>query len=241
MTPLLIGPLLLAAAPVLAQAAPGADARCSLLGTWAAIPPTRPGARAEGSCRCDAGWTGADCSRAALLPYRPTEGYINASAASWGGRPLRFGGRWHLFATEIARKCPLILFMNNSMVVRATAAEPQGPYVHEEIVLPTFHHNPTAVGPTPDGYFLIFSIGTDDPRQIDCTAGIPPCATDPERPRCHDGTPETNGRISMSYARSPLGPWSTKVALPIGGVPVSQWNCKHNNPSVTERLLISNS
>ena len=128
MAPLLIaGPLLLAAAPVLAQAVPGADARCSLLGTWAAIPPTRPGARAEGSCRCDAGWTGADCSRAALLPYRPTEGYINASAASWGGRPLRFGGRWHLFATEIARKCPLILFMNNSMVVRATAAEPQGP------------------------------------------------------------------------------------------------------------------
>ena len=98
-------------------------------------------------------------------------------------------------------------------------------------MLPTFHHNPTAVGPTPDGYYLIFSIGTDDPRQIDCTAGIPPCATDPERPRCHDGTPETNGRISMSYARSPLGPWSTKVALPIGGVPVSQWNCKHNNPS----------
>ena len=140
--------LLLAAAPVLAQAAaaPGADARCSLLGTWAAIPPTRPGARAEGSCRCDAGWTGADCSRAALLPYRPTEGYINASAASWGGRPLRFGGRWHLFATEIARKCPLILFMNNSMVVRATAAEPQGPYFHEEIVrappIPLLHGVP---------------------------------------------------------------------------------------------------
>jgi hypothetical protein len=62
-------------------------------------------------------------------------------------------------------------------------------------------------------------------------AGIPACATDPKRPRCHDGTPETNGRISMSYSRSPLGPWSTKVALAIGGVPDSQWNCKHNNPS----------
>jgi hypothetical protein len=201
------------------------DEDCSLLGTCSPQPPRR--------CLCDAGWSGADCARADLLPHRPTDGYINSSAASWGGRPIFAGGRWHLFATEIARKCPLILFMNNSMVIRATSTEAAGPYVHQQVVLPTFHHNPTVVGPTPDGYFLIFSIGTDDAEQIDCEAGIPECATDPERPRCHDGTPETNGRISMSYSRSAVGPWSTKVALPIGGpgVPDSQWNCKHNNPS----------
>jgi hypothetical protein len=196
------------------------DDDCSLLGTCQSH-----------QCACDPGWTGVDCSRADLLPYRAGDGYINQSAASWGGRPVLYGGRWHLFATEIARKCPLILFMNNSMVVRATAASITGPYAHEDIVLPTFHHNPTVVGPTPDGYYLIFSIGIDDPEQIDCTAGIPACATDKKRPRCHDGTPETNGRISISYSRSPLGPWSTKVALPIGGVPDGQWNCKHNNPS----------
>ena len=134
------------------------DEDCSLLGTCAS----------SGKCVCDPGWTGDDCARADLLPYRPTDGYINHSAASWGGRPIFFGGKWHLFATEIAQKCPLILFMNNSMVVRATATEAAGPYSHQEVVLPTFHHNPTVVGPTPDGYFLIFSIGTDDPETIDC-------------------------------------------------------------------------
>ena len=228
------GALLLLALPGLSSAASltsqtsasacSSDDDCSLLGTCQSR-----------RCVCDAGWTGADCARADLMPYRRDDGYINQSAASWGGRPVFFGGRWHLFVTEIARKCPLILFMNNSMVVRATSASATGPYSHEEIVLPSFHHNPTVVGPTPDGYYLIFSIGTDDPEQIDCEGGIPACATDPKRPRCHDGTPETNGRISMSYSRSPVGPWSTKVALPIGGVPNGQWNCKHNNPSAAIR------
>jgi hypothetical protein len=188
------GPRLLQSLADNAQKPCNSDDDCSLLGTCSPLTLQQPRRR----CMCDAGWTGDDCARADLLPHRPTDGYINQSAASWGGRPILFGGRWHLFATEIARKCPLILFMNNSMVIRATAADAAGPYTHEEIVLPTFHHNPTAVGPTPDGYFLIFSIGTDDPEQIDCEAGIPACATDPERPRCHDGTPETNGRISMS-------------------------------------------
>jgi hypothetical protein len=145
---------LFAAGPLLAAATErrsiepscSSDDDCSLLGVCSS-----PALGQPGRCVCDAGWTGADCSRADLLPHRPTDGYINQSAASWGGRPILFGGRWHLFATEIARKCPLILFMNNSMVIRATAADAAGPYSHEEVVLPTFHHNPTTVGPTPDG------------------------------------------------------------------------------------------
>ena len=36
-------------------------------------------------------------------------------------------------------------------------------------MLPPFHHNPTFVGPTPDGYYLLFFIGTDRPQgEIDC-------------------------------------------------------------------------
>jgi len=39
------------------------------------------------------------------------------------------------------------------MVVRAVSAgtDAGGPYTHAETVLPPFHHNPTFVGPTPDG------------------------------------------------------------------------------------------
>ena len=56
-------------------------------------------------------------------------------------------------------------------VVRAESisGDPGGPYRHSEVVLPPFHHNPTIVGPTPDGYYLLFFIGTDRPQaEIDC-------------------------------------------------------------------------
>ena len=39
-----------------------------------------------------------------------------------------------------------------------------------------FHHNPQVFGPTPDGYYLIFSIGNDKQPQeiIGCDAQVPP-------------------------------------------------------------------
>ena len=56
--------------------------------------------------------------------------------ACFAGRPVFADGKYHLFATEIERRCPLILFMNNSAVVRAEAMAPQGPYTRKEVVLP---------------------------------------------------------------------------------------------------------
>ena len=111
-----------------AAAACRSDDDCSLLGTCT-----------SGTCTCDPGWVGPDCGQADLLPFAGT-GYINPSAASWGGRPVYSEGAWHLFATEIAHRCPLILFMNDSTVVRAEAASPLGPYTRKETVLPPFHH-----------------------------------------------------------------------------------------------------
>ena len=41
-------------------------------------------------------------------------------------------------------------------------------------MLPPFHHNPTFVGPTPDGTFLLFFIGADNATDVlDCTGGVP--------------------------------------------------------------------
>ena len=217
------------------------DDDCSLLGVCSS----------NGTCACDPGWGGADCGVARLRDYDDVAhlGYVNASAASWGGRPLRVGGTWQLFATEIAAQCPLILFMNNSRVIRAesTTGSAAGPYAHRGVVRAAFAHNPTAVGPTPDGYYLVFSIGgaaagsaRPNPPSwlLDCAApaGLPPCAA---RDQCRShGTPAANGQVVLSYASDPVrGPWVHRVVLPIGGNSTTPpgdpgaWNCKHNNPS----------
>ena len=207
------------------------DEDCSLLGKCDS---------ATGACKCKTGWTGTTCSKMDLLPWRPGQGYINASRASWGGRPLYYNGEWHLIATEIAQQCPLILFMNNSQIVRATASSPAGPYTRQQTVLPPFRHNPTFVGPTPDGYYLIFFIGaTNDERlHIDCTRGNPPCAY-VQGDFCRGGKghkPASNGEISVAWARNPAGPWQSRVILPrFNGVNATAWDCENNNPSVAIR------
>ncbi len=221
------------------RAAPCAsDDDCSLLGTCTAA----------GACACDPGWTGPRCGRADLLPldYSRRNGYQNATAASWGGRPVRGDdGRWHLFGTEIARECPLILFMNNSQVVRAESDHPAGPYVRQEVVLPPFHHNPQIVGPTPDGHYLLFSIGRTKPDaslQIECRRGgggqgpnPPPACTQRANNFCR-GThmPTSNGQINLAWSTSLRGPWREKVVLPYDATGnASAWNCENNNPTAT--------
>ena len=134
------------------------DDDCSLLGICDV---------ATGLCDCDPGWHGKDCGVGIFDDYDDVNhlGYVNHSAASWGGRPLFINGKWQLFATEIANHCPLILFMNNSMVIRAesTTDSAAGPYAHAGVVRLPFAHNPTAIGPTPDGYYLVYLIGGVSP------------------------------------------------------------------------------
>jgi hypothetical protein len=121
------------------------DDDCSLLGVCT-----------TSQCRCDPGWTGRGCGVADLKPWdrTVTPGYRNTTQASWGGLPVQTSdGKFHAVATQIAKGCPLSLFLNNSAVVRLEAASPGGPWVYAGQVLPPMHHNPTIVGPTSDGYY----------------------------------------------------------------------------------------
>lgn len=212
------------------------DADCSLLGVCV-NPQTGP-ALEPNRCDCDPGWKGEDCGQADLLPYRDGDGYINESAASWGGRPVYDdkSKTWHLFATEIAHRCPLILFMNDSTVIRAEAESPTGPYTRKETVLPPFHHNPTVIGPTPDGYYLIFSIGNTntEEEQIGCEHAVP-AECDRGHSFCRGShMPYSNGRINLAYSKSVRGPWTEKVILPYDADNnASAWNCENNNPTAT--------
>ena len=87
-----------------------ANHKCSLLGVWDG-----------GKCHYDTGWAGTTCSKADLKPLDTKLGYHNASAASWGGRPIQVPktGVWSLFVSQFSNMCPLALWTNNSQVVRA--------------------------------------------------------------------------------------------------------------------------
>ena len=200
---------------------------CSLLGTCE-----------HNVCRCDSGWIGRHCGHANLLPLNITHGYQNKNEASWGGRPVHVKGKWHLFSTEITQSCPLILFMNNSQVVRCMSSIPEGPYIRQEVALLPFHHNPQIIGPTPDGYYLLFTIGTtntDDALQIDCRSGVPSQCTQRKNKYCR-GThmPNSNGRINLAWSQTVTGPWFSKIILPFNASGNStDWNCENNNPTAT--------
>lgn len=160
----------------------------------------------------------------------------NSDGASNLFRPIKDpkSGKWQLMATEIKDHCPLILFQYNSMVVRAisTTADAGGPYVHQETVLPPFHHNPTFVGPTPEGFYLLFYIGTDSPgNEIDCRTAIPDKPIHPDPPL------KSNGYTTMAYTKDIVnGPWQEKIVLRNNQDPLSanqslSWHCNQNNPT----------
>lgn len=135
------------------------------------------------------------------------------------------------------------LFQYNSRIVRAVSQSDSamGPYVHAETVLPPFHHNPNLVGPTADGYWLLFFIGAPNATgAFDCTDGVPPGIANgsvPTNPR----TPPiaSNGYITMAWTDDVAAPaerWRQRVVLRDNRPArnnLSSWHCEENNPAAT--------
>ena len=186
---LLALPLLPRVASVAAAPHCGSARDCSLAGAC-----SRDGA----SCLCD-GWThGARCEVLNLLPVETVEtveavagldhkesvhhrharlGYRNRSGYnSWGGAALPFGGKWYLFASQMAGKCPLLGWWSLvSEVVRGVADTPSGPYRDVSTIIPSFAHNAKPFL-HPDGTWLIFYIGRENNQTHLCAkdgAGAP--------------------------------------------------------------------
>ena len=224
---LLAGALAFSFASAQAAIAPCTSARdCSLLGECVV-----------GACMCDVGWAGVDCGGADLLPFNASagQGYVNASAASWGGIPMpdsEVAGRWVLLVSEMALGCPLQLFQNNSYIVRAISETgPGGPFRHLDTVLPPLSFSVQAIGPTADGYYVFYFLGAPNlGAVIDCAAhGVPPGYVHPYPPSMFV--------LSLAWSRSLAGPWATRTlfganasASPSGG---GGWDCGKTNPSPT--------
>lgn len=146
------------------------------------------------------------------------------STASWGGNVVQAkDGKYHLFFAEFLNHCPLSSWGTNSVVSRAVSDSPIGPFVKKEVVQPAFHHNPT-VALAPDGTYLLLSIGNGSSTPANCSAKNVTTSTPV-------GDPAAAGIITLSYAKSPEGPWTTLANPILTGRP-GKWDYFVTNPSV---------
>lgn len=87
--------------------------------------------RNQGSCVCVPEWTGSSCGQLNLKPAkpRPTGGYDERGNSTWGGSIVQHNGTYHMIAARMVGHCGLGAWQQNSEIVRATAIDPEGPYV----------------------------------------------------------------------------------------------------------------
>ncbi len=195
----------------------------------------------DGVCSCDKGWRGAVCGELDLQPVDKTEvGLLINGTTTWGGTPIvtsdiHSGEKtYHLFAEYMVLNCPLRNWANNSQIVHATSKSALGPFGVKSVALEPFHHNVGAARLSHDNQssWLIYSTGCrvwtstlpncssgklepapHPPSPLDrmpsgCTGMTPVAPWMPYRNLCLDG------RIRLSRASSPDGPW-TDQKLPV--------------------------
>ena len=158
-------------------------------------------------------------------------GVGNTTANSWGGRPIYSpeDTKFHLIAAEMTQHCTLSHFDNNSAVIHGVSSSATGPFVKVATVFPPFGHNPT-VTRSPDGYYLIYFIGKERDRQVDCTApGMEQLETAAGAPLWK---PDTDV-INVAWSKSIYGPWQQRSILRAASPtdPQTRWNCHNSNPA----------
>eukprot|EP00041_Stephanoeca_diplocostata_P009712 m.151419 g.151419 ORF g.151419 m.151419 type:complete len:397 (-) comp17859_c1_seq5:204-1394(-) len=133
------------------------------------------------TCKCDAAWVGSNCGSLNLISPG-SYAYAPPKSSAWGGGPPvkdPESGKYVLFVTQIANNCGLSEWQHMSTIVRATATSPEGPYVEEELVVPTQAHNAYYVQDPASKTHLIYHIGGGD---------NPESKTNPFLHNCSNGT-----------------------------------------------------
>lgn len=160
----------------------------------------------SGECKCDAAWSGENCTELALLPAKTGAAWRRETSSSWGGSVIadpRNASVHYMFAADMALHCGLNSWQHNSQVSAAMSTSgPEGPF--EEVggapVVPIFGHNPT-VHATVDGHFVVFHIGSGKPTRNRpaygyCTDGTTPAS--PPDSYCRSGVRSGNVCCAVS-------------------------------------------
>ena len=179
-----------------------------------------------GLCQCDKGWEGKECAQLAIVSGSSTLGYHNITpgvGASWGSNAIFSQGTWHAFVAEMTLNCTLNQYGSNSQIIRATAPHPGGPYTFAEVVIAPFAHNPTIRALPDDSGFILFMIGGSTSSQQDC-----------REPASPDSVQDDPSGISVSWAPTVLGPWTTPKRVEFSHYNTSRiLDCSFTNPSPT--------
>ena len=64
--------------------------------------------------------------RSAVCSAAPVRRYDEVGNSSWGGSIVEYEGTWHMIAARMVGHCGLGAWEQNSEIVRATAADPEG-------------------------------------------------------------------------------------------------------------------
>lgn len=89
----------------------------------------------NGTCACDAGWSGARCAAAALGPA--TRAFTMPHTWLWGAAPARSSSndRYYAFAMALKNRCGIYHYRHNAYIVRGTATSPLGPFEYDGVAL----------------------------------------------------------------------------------------------------------
>mmetsp|Transcript_1750 Transcript_1750/g.2409 ORF Transcript_1750/g.2409 Transcript_1750/m.2409 type:complete len:445 (+) Transcript_1750:86-1420(+) len=169
--------------------------------------------QAPGICHCYAGWKGNTCEVLDLLPIPSSPGLVLPNhTSSWGGSVIFHEDGWyHMFASEITHGCGLDDWTTNSQVIRARSQSPYGPYVKQQVILPTFSHDANVVLVEHTGEIVLFVTALLGVTPVNCTAG--------ENEEGHPIRTDTTNSTAppkdtyMLWAPHPEGPWSEPVLV----------------------------
>ena len=200
------------------------DSDCSLLGECN-----------NGKCICDPGWKGKNCGQVDLLPAPRDGGYRNPSLSTWGGKAIKIGNKWHMYASGMSHNCTLSNFATNSMSIHATSATPGGPYSFADIASPEFHHSTTVVQVN-HSTLALFTIGKDMHGQNvhNCETFITTDSDVAALNSTENGKKELGPHDYMSVHIStsgPDGPWEERVIFKTNLSEPEAWNCNRSNPA----------
>ena len=148
-------------------------------------------------------------------PHSPSN-----TTSSWGGSVAYDANtkKWNMYAAEMVNHCGIGAWESNSRIVRATSDTAGGMYTVEEVIKPTFAHEPV-LQHLADGRWALYSIGNAScasPPLTTCIGGYSPRL---------QAQPQPHGRLQQRQRPAPQQRRPAPLGF-VGAIPVEVYLSK---------------